>query len=308
MDWAQHRAYWPAAASSRFVDAGGLRWHVQIMGEGPSLLLLHGTGSGTFSWRGLLPALAQHFRVIVPDLPGHAFTTGASGAQLSLPGMSACVGQLLTALEGSFLRDGGSTAASPIALAGVVGHSAGAAVAAHLVLHDERLQGATLVGLNPAWLPLPGAPAWFFGPAARLVAGLPLSARVMAHLAARPGAVERLLRGTGSVIDAEGLRLYAEVLAHEGHVQGVLDMMARWDLRPLTAQLSRVRQPVYLDIGARDLAVPPRLADEACRLMPQAVKCVRPGLGHLAHEEDPLGTVAQILQWCAPDPLSRKGR
>ena len=33
---------WPNRAASRFVDAGQLRWHVQVMGEGPVLLLLHG--------------------------------------------------------------------------------------------------------------------------------------------------------------------------------------------------------------------------------------------------------------------------
>ncbi|MFY9184272.1 alpha/beta fold hydrolase [Limnohabitans sp.] len=35
-------------------------------------MLLHGTGSGNFSWRGLLPTLAQHFTVVAPDLPGQA--------------------------------------------------------------------------------------------------------------------------------------------------------------------------------------------------------------------------------------------
>ena len=36
---------------SRFVEAAGLRWHVQILGNGPTLLLVHGTGASTHSWR-----------------------------------------------------------------------------------------------------------------------------------------------------------------------------------------------------------------------------------------------------------------
>ena len=36
---------WPHHASSRFVEAHGLRWHVQAAGSGPLVLLLHGTGA-----------------------------------------------------------------------------------------------------------------------------------------------------------------------------------------------------------------------------------------------------------------------
>ena len=73
MTWAEHRAHWPHAQHSRFVQAGGIQWHVQVMGQGPCMLLLHGTGSGNFSWRGLLPTLAQHFTVVAPDLPRSCF-------------------------------------------------------------------------------------------------------------------------------------------------------------------------------------------------------------------------------------------
>ena len=51
-------ARWPRLAeseSSRFVEAADLRWHVQQMGAGPVLLLLHGTGASTHSWRALAP-------------------------------------------------------------------------------------------------------------------------------------------------------------------------------------------------------------------------------------------------------------
>ena len=52
---------WPNAAHSRFVRAGGIVWHVQMWGHGPPLLLLHGTGAATHSWRGIAPLLAPHF-------------------------------------------------------------------------------------------------------------------------------------------------------------------------------------------------------------------------------------------------------
>ncbi len=46
-------------------------WYVEIVGRGPDLVLLHGLGASSFSWRHNRARLAQHFRVITPDLPGH---------------------------------------------------------------------------------------------------------------------------------------------------------------------------------------------------------------------------------------------
>ncbi|MFN5717015.1 MAG: alpha/beta fold hydrolase, partial [Bradyrhizobium sp.] len=72
--WSRDGTDWPNRNASVFVEAAGIRWHVQRMGEGPSLLLIHGTGAATHSWRDMLPLLARHFSVVAPDLPGHGFT------------------------------------------------------------------------------------------------------------------------------------------------------------------------------------------------------------------------------------------
>jgi pimeloyl-ACP methyl ester carboxylesterase len=56
--------------TSRYVDAGGLRQHVVMGGDGPPLLLLHGWPETWFAWRMLMPALARSFRVIAVDQRG----------------------------------------------------------------------------------------------------------------------------------------------------------------------------------------------------------------------------------------------
>ena len=83
--WAIEGRNWPHRGHSRFVLAGRLRWHVQTFGPdtAPIMLLLHGTGAATHSWRDLAPLLAMRFRVIVPDLPGHGFTRGRPATGLS---------------------------------------------------------------------------------------------------------------------------------------------------------------------------------------------------------------------------------
>lgn len=290
MDWATHAAHWPLAEHSQFMNAGGIRWHVQRMGQGPVMLLLHGTGSGSFSWRGLMPLLATHFTVVAPDLPGHAFTSRGPEGALSLPGMSEGLRALMLQLD-----------LTPQA---IVGHSAGAAIAAHMALQHERMAHSTLIGLNPAWLPLPGVASWLFGPAAKLAALNPLSAWATAKMAAKPGAIAEWVTRTGSTLDAQGLDLYTRVLSDSGHVHGVLSMMAAWRIKPLAARLPQLRNPVFMAIGTQDQTVPPALADEACRLLPQAVQWRQAGLGHLAHEEDPVGTAQQILRWCQTTPSS----
>lgn len=54
----------------RFVRVGGLSFHVAELGEGDPLLLLHGWPQHWYMWRGVIPELAQTYRVICPDLRG----------------------------------------------------------------------------------------------------------------------------------------------------------------------------------------------------------------------------------------------
>lgn len=285
MEWSAYAAHWPWAEHSRLLQAGGLRWHVQVMGKGPVLLLLHGTGSGSFSWRHVMPLLARDFTVVAPDLPGHVFTSRGTGPALTLPGMSEGLRALLWQLD-----------LQPLA---IVGHSAGAAIAAHMVLHHGSYAGCRIVGLNPAWLPLSGAAGWLFTPIARLARLNPLSAWALARLARRSGVVEEALARTGSTLSADSVALYRQVLTHPGHVHGVLSMMASWQIQPLAQSLHRLQGPVFLHIGAHDLTVPPAQSDQALARLPQAQHVIVPGLGHLAHEEDPAGTAAQLQAWLA---------
>lgn len=48
----------------------GVRLHYVTGGKGPALVLIHGLPASWYEWRGILPALAEHYRVIAPDLRG----------------------------------------------------------------------------------------------------------------------------------------------------------------------------------------------------------------------------------------------
>ncbi len=277
--WERDGRDWPNRAASRFIRAGGMRWHVQVMGQGPALLLVHGTGAATHSWRDLAPLLAERFTVIAPDLPGHGFSDCPPAHLLSLPAMAQGLASLLAVLD-----------ARPVLAAG---HSAGAAILARMCL-DQMIAPAALVSLNGALLPLTGLPGHVFAPAARFLAALPGVPRLFARRALDRSLVERLLRDTGSTIDEAGIALYARLVSHPAHVAATLGMMAKWDLRPLERDLPRLKTRLVLVAGGNDRTIPPDDARRIRALVPGAALHPLPGLGHLAHEERPAEIAALI--------------
>jgi len=56
--------------TSRYVDAGQVRLHAVIGGDGPPLLLVHGWPQTWYQWRLVMPALARNFKVIAVDQRG----------------------------------------------------------------------------------------------------------------------------------------------------------------------------------------------------------------------------------------------
>lgn len=270
--WSREGRDWPNREYSGFVNAAGLRWHVQRMGKGPVVFLVHGTGAATHSWRSLAPLLASRFTVVAPDLPGHGFTQLPPTSQLSLPGMAAALHELLRTLD-----------VEPDL---VIGHSAGAAILARMCI-DATIAPRELVCINGALLPFRGVPGLLFSPVARMIASTSLVPRLLAWRASDRSATERLIRSTGSTIEPVGIELYARLMRASGHVAATLGMMAQWDLESLLRDLPALPTPITLMVGSNDLTVSPTEAQRVRALLPDAKIITLRGLGHLAHEERP---------------------
>ena len=294
LDWATDGRDWPHREHSEFLEVSGQRWHVQRwpapFAGAPTALLLHGTGAATHSWRSLAPLLAPHMGLVAPDLPGHGFSGAAPTGRAGLEGMAQAVRMLLRAL--------GETPSCSI------GHSAGAAIAVRMRLRDDANIAAgltpaaphTLVGLNAALLPLHGIAGRFFSPAAKLLALNPLAPHFFSWQAAQAGMLARLLKSTGSTLDAEGMALYRRLIESSGHVGGALAMMAQWDLPALARDLVRLKTPLHLLVAEGDRTIPPADAQRVQRLLPATTLHRVPRLGHLAHEEDAAQVAALILK------------
>jgi magnesium chelatase accessory protein len=204
-----------------------------------------------------------------------------SDRDMSLPAMARALAALLRAID-----------VVPVVVAG---HSAGAAVLVRMAL-DGRIEPRVLISLNGALLPFRGFMAKAFAPAARLLARLPLVPPLFAALAGDDAAVARLLRDTGSTIDAQGLRLYSRLVRNPAHVAGALAMMAQWDLAALERDLPALTTRLLLVVGRNDRTVPAADAYRVRSRVQRATIVAMPGLGHLAHEERPELAAALIAE------------
>ncbi|WP_420863975.1 alpha/beta fold hydrolase BchO [Algirhabdus cladophorae] len=272
MRWGKQPRDWPNAMYSRQVICPPHKWHVQEIGTGPTLLLLHGAGGSTHSWRDILPALAEDYHVVAIDLPGQGMTQLGARQRCGLEAMAADIEKLMA-------HEGWQPSA-------IIGHSAGVAIALELA----RPHGDTplkIIGINAALGNFKGLAGVVFPVIAKVLAISPFVSNMFAAANGSEASVQRLISGTGSDIDAEGRKHYSRLVSDKEHVNGTLSMMAQWSLDGLLARLPQIFNQTLFIVGDRDKAVPPDTSEKAAQKMPKAQVTVLPGLGHLAHEEEP---------------------
>jgi pimeloyl-ACP methyl ester carboxylesterase len=66
--------------AGRYVDAGGVRTYYEVDGDGDPLILLHGGLATIETWSNQRPALAERYRVYLPERRGHGRTPDVPGA------------------------------------------------------------------------------------------------------------------------------------------------------------------------------------------------------------------------------------
>jgi magnesium chelatase accessory protein len=273
---------WPHQDCSRLLRVSPHVWHVQEMGAGPLVLLVHGAGGSCHSWRGLMPLLAQNYHVIAVDLPGQGFSRMGARGRAGLAQMSADIAKLCA-------HQGWQPAA-------LIGHSAGAAIALDLA---QRLTPSprAIIGINAALDPFQGMAGWLFPLTAKMLTLAPFVPAVFARLTNTDARVANLIAATGSTLDPQGLALYRHLVAKPSHVDATLAMMAQWRLPPLLESLPSLRQPVLLITAENDRAVSPQTSARAVARMTNAQHVALAHHGHLVQEEDPAAVMAALAPW-----------
>ncbi|MFG2938396.1 alpha/beta fold hydrolase [Streptomyces sp. NPDC048282] len=281
----------PAGFSEHRTRVAGTGIDYVIGGHGPTLVLIHGYPQTWYEWHGIMPALAEHYTVIAPDLPG-AGRSDAPASGYDKKTMAATLHALLVSLGKD--RD-----------VNVVGHDIGTMVAyayaaqyprsvSKLVLSEAPLPDAGLYGFPSLTAQGPGA--WHFG-FFSLRTGLPESLVRGRELTWTTG----FMRGIAVHKDAltpEDLRVFASYLRDHAHLeasfawfrtfpQDIADN-ARFRKKPLT-------MPV-LAIGA-DGSLGASVARQVRHYATHVTPAVVADSGHWIYEEHPQETTAMLLRF-----------
>lgn len=250
---------------------------VYVVDRGPeggeAVLLLHGFGGSTFSWRDNIDALAAAgYRAIAFDRPPYGLSEKRADADYSLPAYADLTAELMDMLG--------------IARATLVGHSAGGSVAAYFATrHAERVDrlvlaaGAVFTGGGGP----PGVGALLhFPPLARWT-------QVALHLLLTP---ERLAAILATAPADPG---FVTPAVFEGYTQFL--KLDNWDAALVNvlrsggggaldeAALAALNMPVLILWGEMDAWVPLENGERLHQLMPTATYITYQGVGHLLQEE-----------------------
>ena len=120
----------------RSVRTGAFSTNVHDRGSGAPVLFIHGSGPGVSAWanwRGVLPVLAERFRVVAPDMVGFGFTDRPTGIAYS---RATWVAQAVDLMDAMGLEQ-----------VDIVGNSFGGAIALALAIaHPGRVRRLVLMG------------------------------------------------------------------------------------------------------------------------------------------------------------------
>ena len=251
-------------------------------GKGPPVLLIHGFGASTFTWRFVAPELAKSHRVIAVDLKGFGLSDKPFDGRYSVYDQAELLAQLI---EDKDLRD-----------LTLVGHSFGGGVALLLALEaNQRLDGriTRLVLLNSIAFPQ-NIPVFF-----RLL-DVPLVSQIGVRMV--PPSVQarvalQIAYFDDSKIDPEEIELYAAPLKTAAGKHAIIysaRQIVPEDIAELSERYKTIELPTLILWCDHDRIVPLEVGIKLRRTLPNSTLRLVEECGHMPQEEQPASTLALI--------------
>jgi pimeloyl-ACP methyl ester carboxylesterase len=252
------------------VRVGGVRIHFVEEGEGAPLILIHGFGASTFSFRHTIHELARHFRVIALDLKRFGLSERPPGGDYSLTAQARLVGEFMERMG--------------IRQAAVLGHSMGGEVAMRLAVnHPERVERLILVdSASGREVRHRASGGRFLRPLLPVMALFTLSLRSAVY--------------DPAYLTPEVLEGYFRPTRIHGHLRGLGDLLvSRRNDPPL--DLCAIVQPTLILWGEEDRWLPVSQGQRLHEQIPGSRIVIIPKAGHLPLEEQPEESNRAILEF-----------
>jgi pimeloyl-ACP methyl ester carboxylesterase len=284
-----------APPPSRFIDLQGMQVHVREQGPTDSsatpIMLLHGTGASLHTWDGWTDALMTQRRVIRVDLPGFGLTGPDPNRDYSIERYADFVIAVADHLNLSGFH--------------LAGNSLGGRIAWYTAaLHPSRVERLILVDASGGY-PLQAESV----PLAFKIAQNPLFSGIMNYVLPRSvirRSVENVY-GDPNLVSAALVDLYFAMAVRAGNRQALRD---RFRQDPLDnprlvakerAMIQQLQQPTLILWGALDRLIPVSHAHRYAADIANHQLVIFASLGHIPHEEDPVATIAPVLQFLAEE-------
>lgn len=283
-----------AYPDSEFLQVDGLEVHLQRAGSGGvPLLLLHGFGASTFSWREVMAPLGESRLVVAFDRPGFGLT------ERPLPPFPTATNPYRPTAQAQMtiaLLD-----ALGIDRAILVGNSAGGTIALLAALeHPDRV--AALVLVDAAVYTGGGAPGWL-RPLLRLPQVRRLGPLFVRQMDRWGWELLNLAWHDPSRINPEILAGYSRPLQAENWDRALWELTLASEELPLASRLGEIRMPVLVITGDDDRIVPTTESIRLAADIPGARLVVIPDCGHVPQEECPAAFLEAVESFLATIPL-----
>ncbi len=277
-----HQGAMPGEPSdATFVTIDGVRVRYVDVGEGPTVVLLHGFASAIETWAGVMPALRRNHRVIALDLKGFGWTDRPAGDY-----SPTAQARLVIAL----LDERG------VDRAAVVAHSWGASVAlAMAAAAPERIER---LALYDAWVFAAQPPGFFrwarYAGLGEVLFGLYYDQRVDERLA--------MAFWDPSRINQAFIDEVERALERPGTKAAALAATRGQDFGPLERSYAAVQHPVLLLWGRDDQVTPLHYGERLARTLPDARLEVYERCGHFPMIEASAASTGALVAFLGEAP------
>jgi pimeloyl-ACP methyl ester carboxylesterase len=262
---------------SSFVSVQGMDVHYRDEGEGPVIILLHGTGSSLHTWDKWTKILSENYRVIRLDLPAYGLTGPHPQKKYALDDYRLFLEEFCKKLKlNEFM---------------LAGNSLGGAIAWYYTsFHQDQVSQLHL--LNPGGFITKRSPIVF------KLAKTPILNKILRYVTPRSFIKMNLkeVYYDDSKLTNEKIETYRDLILRENNRQSFIDR-ANVNLKEQTGRLKLIQTPTLILWGRQDAWIPVSNSILFKQLLPNSEVVIMDETGHIPMEEKPVESLEIVIEF-----------